>query len=167
VPFLTKAHKAARWRWARANKEMLSKDWAQVIWSDECYCYQGDTHEWIYVTQWADEEYEEGCVIPTFKQLSLRVMVWGCIIRGQKGLLVVLEYPGGRGGGMNSTRYREQVLEGVLKEFYAQMKEARGNVKFQQDGAPSHTSNVRTLEGLSRLGCLGCVIKAEVVQQLS
>jgi transposase len=28
VPFLTKAHKAARQRWARANKEMLRKDWA-------------------------------------------------------------------------------------------------------------------------------------------
>jgi transposase len=26
VPFLIKAHKAARWRWARANKEMLRKD---------------------------------------------------------------------------------------------------------------------------------------------
>jgi hypothetical protein len=71
-----------------------------------------------------------------------------------------------RGGGMNSTRYQEQVLEGALKEFYAQMKEARGNVKFQQDGAPSHTSNVRTLEGLSRLDCLGCAIEAEVVQRL-
>jgi hypothetical protein len=101
VPFLTKAHKAARRRRARANKEMLSKDWAWVIWSDECYCYQGDTHEWIYVTRRADEEYEEGCVSPTFKQSSLHVMVWGCIIRGQKGPLVVLEYPGGRGGGMN------------------------------------------------------------------
>jgi transposase len=140
VPFLTKAHKAARRRWARANKEMLSKDWARVIWSDECYCYQGDTHERIYVTRRADGEYEEGCVIPTFKQLSLHVMVWGCIIQGQKGPLVVLEYPGGRGGGMNSTHYREQVLKGALKEFYAQMKEARGNVRFQQDGAPSHTS---------------------------
>jgi hypothetical protein len=37
---------------------------------------------------------------------------------GVKGPLVVLEYPGGKGGGMDSNRYREQVLEGVLLEFY-------------------------------------------------
>jgi hypothetical protein len=54
--------------------------------------------------------------------------------------LVVLEYLGRREEGMNSTHYWEQVLKGALKEFYAQMKEARGNVKFQQDGVPSHTS---------------------------
>ena len=41
----------------------------------------------------------------TFKQSSIRVMVWGCIMNGQKGPLVVLEYPGGKGGGMNSSRY--------------------------------------------------------------
>jgi hypothetical protein len=30
---------------------------------------------------------------------------------------VVLEYPGGKGGGMDSNRYSEQVLEGVLLEL--------------------------------------------------
>jgi transposase len=60
---------------------------------------------------------------------------------GQKGPLVVLEYLGGKGGGMNSKRYQTQVLEGVLKEFYMQMKEKRGQIYFQQDNASSDTSN--------------------------
>jgi len=68
-------------------------------------------------------------------------MVWGSIMWGQKGPLIVLEYPGGKGGGMNSKRYQDQVLEGVLKEFYMQMKQKRGHIYFQQDNASSHTSN--------------------------
>ena len=63
------------------------------------------------MTQCPDEEFDKDCLVPTFKQSSVRVMVWGCIMKGQKGLLVVLEYPGGKGGGMNTARYREQVLE--------------------------------------------------------
>jgi hypothetical protein len=42
-------------------------------------------------------------------------------MEGRKGPLVVLEYPGGKGGGMNSTRYCEQVLEGVVKGFFEEM----------------------------------------------
>ena len=61
-------------------------------------------------------------------------------MNGQKGPLVVLEYPGGKGGGMNSSRYREQVLDGVLRGFYDEMKKTKGSVTFQQDSAPSHTS---------------------------
>jgi hypothetical protein len=71
-------------------------------------------------------------------------MVWGCIMDGQRGPLVVLEYPGGRGRGMNSKRYQEQVLEGVLKDFYNEMKAMKGRVIFQQDGTLSHTSILTT-----------------------
>ena len=61
-------------------------------------------------------------------------------MEGRKGPLVVLEYPGGKGGGMNSRRYCEQVLEGALGDFYAKMKQAHSHIQFQQDNAPCHTS---------------------------
>jgi transposase len=61
---------------------------------------------------------------------------------GHKGPLIVLEYLGGKGGGMNSSCYREQVLEGALPAFYQEIKEKRGRIMFQQDGAPSHTSKL-------------------------
>ncbi|KAF5353056.1 hypothetical protein D9758_008811 [Tetrapyrgos nigripes] len=67
-------------------------------------------------------------------------MVWGCIMKGKKGLLVVLEYPGGKGGGMNAKRYIEQVLEGKLEQFYEDMRSDRDGVVFQQDGTLSHTA---------------------------
>lgn len=140
VPYLTKAHKMNRVHWARLYCRYGQHQWGKVIWSDEAYIYLGDNHGRIYVTRSSDEEYLEECLVPTFKQSSIRVMVWGCIMNGQKGPLVVLEYPGGKGGGMNSSRYREQVLDGVLRDFYDDMKKKKGHVIFQQDGAPSHTS---------------------------
>ena len=107
VPYLTHMHRCARLNWARINKPFTRQNYLRVIFSDECYVYLGDNHGCVYVTQSTDEEFDEGCLVPTFKQLAVHVMVWGCIIEGRKGPLVVLEYPGGRGGGMNSKRYQE------------------------------------------------------------
>ncbi len=55
----------------------------------------------FFVTRHADEEFIDECLIPTFKQSPVRVMVWACIMEGKKGPLVVLDCPGGKGGGMN------------------------------------------------------------------
>ncbi|KAF9470357.1 hypothetical protein BDN70DRAFT_761971, partial [Pholiota conissans] len=85
-----------------------------------------------------DEEFLEECMVPTFKPSPICVMIWAAIMRDQKGPLVVLEYPGGKGGGMNSKRYQEQVLEHVLKGFHTEMTKECGKVYFQQDNAPSH-----------------------------
>jgi transposase len=41
---------------------------------------------------------------------------------------------------MTAARYQEQVLDGALKGFYEEVKEGRGCVDSQQDGAPSHTA---------------------------
>jgi hypothetical protein len=49
-------------------------------------------------------------------------------MKGRKGPLVVLEYPGGKGGGMNTRRFCEQVLEGVFLDFYADMSQEHGSV---------------------------------------
>jgi len=140
VVFLTKAQKMKRKQWAISHRGWKPEDWERVIWSDESYIYIGDNKGTVWVTQSADEEYAENCVIPTFKQSSLRIMVWGCIMKGSKGPLVVLEYPGGKGGGMNAERYQEQVLDGIFFDYWMQMSEERGQILFQQDGAPSHTA---------------------------
>ncbi|PPQ91316.1 hypothetical protein CVT25_006553 [Psilocybe cyanescens] len=59
---------------------------------------------------------------------------------GRKGPLLVLEYPGGKGGGMNTKKYCEQVLDGVLEEFYTEVTKERDQVHFQQDNASCHVS---------------------------
>lgn len=79
----------------------------------------------MYVTHQPDEEYLEECLEPVFTQPSLYVMIWSCII-------------GGKGGRFNVVRYKAQVLEKVLKGFYAEMSKQRGEVLFMQDGVPCH-----------------------------
>jgi transposase len=140
VPYLTKVHKQARLAWAKRNKGMGSEDWRKIIFSDECYIHLGNKQGRIYVTRRADEVLLDECLVLTFKQSLVHVMVWGCIIEGHKGPLVVLEYPGGKGGGMNTIRYQDQVLNPFLKAFYMQMNNERQTVYFQQDGAASHRS---------------------------
>ena len=138
VVLLTKAHRRACKAWATRFQSMTGEDWHCVIWSDESYIYISDKKGTVWVTRAANEVYNEDCVVLTFKQSSIRVMVWGCIMERQKGPLVVLEYPGGRGGGMTAKRYQDQVLDGPLHDFYQEMSEERGMVVFQEDGAPSH-----------------------------
>ena len=75
-----------------------------------------------------------------FLQSSVQVMVWECIMKGRKGLLLVFAYPIGWGGEMNLIYYKEQVLDGVLKMFYCQISEKEPGVEFQQDEAASHCS---------------------------
>lgn len=140
VPFLTKEHKRKRLEWAKACKGFTEADWDDIAWSDEAYICLGENNGRIFVTCRADEELLEECLVPTFKQSSVRVMVWAVIMRGVKGPMVVLEYPGGKGGGMTSARYQEQVLDAQLVDFHADMAKERTDFHFQQDGAPSHRS---------------------------
>ncbi|KAF8495265.1 hypothetical protein F5888DRAFT_1616047, partial [Russula emetica] len=105
VPYLTKVHKQAWLAWARQNKGMESKDWRRIIFSDKCCVFLGDKQGRVYVTWHMDEVLLNKCLLLIFKQSSVRVIVWGCIIEGCKGPKVVLEYPGGKGGGKNLTHY--------------------------------------------------------------
>jgi hypothetical protein len=130
VVYLTEKHKQERIEWAKRYRKWTEEEWSKVIWSDEVYVYIGDDKGMVWVTWAVDEEFHENCVVPTFKQSPLRVMLWGCIMKGRKGPLVVLEYPGGRGGGMTAKQYQDQVLEPILKPFYEQMTTERGQVLF-------------------------------------
>jgi hypothetical protein len=138
VPYLTLKQQWNRRKWARMYRPYKMSFWKRKIWSDECYVYLGDNKGRVYVTQRPDEAYHEDCLVPTFQQSPLRVMVWSCIGFSWKGPLVLLEYPGGKGGGMTAERYQKQVLEEHVKSIYADLERELGSVHFQQDGASSH-----------------------------
>ena len=108
--YLKKEHKQLRYMWAKKCRHWRLNLWKHVIWSDECYIFIGDTKGTVYVTRRPDEVLDDECTIKTFTQSPIRVMIWGCFAYDYKGPLVVLDYPGGPGGGMNSERYIEQVL---------------------------------------------------------
>jgi hypothetical protein len=89
----------------------------------------------IYVTCYSDKVLNNDCVVSTFKQSVLQVMVWNCIIKKCLGLLVILEYPDEKKSGMNSKQYQEQVFKAHLEEFYKQMSNQKSLVIFWQDNA--------------------------------
>lgn len=137
---LNARHRSVRLAWARKYFHWKLHQWARIIFSDECYVYIGDTNGKVYITRRVGEELDPRCTVPVFKQSSLRVMVWGCIMKGSKGPLVVLEYPGGKGGGMTAKRYQQQVLDGVLRNYWRKIGGKNKGLMFEQDGAPSHTA---------------------------
>lgn len=123
--------------WAEEQKGF---NMSKIIWSDECYIYLDDRSGHVYVTHCADEEFNEDCLIPTFKQSAVWVMVWACIMKGKKGPLTLIEYPGGRNGGVNAALYQDQVLGPKLLSFWQEMNSEQRDVLFQHDGAPAHTA---------------------------
>lgn len=151
--FVSREHRLKRLRWARQYKHWTRFHWQHVIWSDECYVYIGDNKGSLYVTRTADEAYDEDCVIPTFNQSSVRVMVWACIADGIRGPLICLDYPGGKGGGMTADRYTDQVLDGPLLDFYSKLKGKRSFMFFQQDNARCHTAK-KTINWFRKAGVL-------------
>lgn len=140
VPYLTLNHKRLRLFWGKSYRLWKTVNWERIIFSDESYIHVGNKCGRIFTTRQKDERLLEECLVPSFKQSKIRIMVWGCISRDRKGPLVVLDYPGGKGGGMSSKCYQEQVLGGPFWDFYTQMKDERKYMQFQQDGAPSHHS---------------------------
>lgn len=134
VPRLTKKHMKARLAWAKERLGWGEEEWAKVIWSDEVYVCLGERKGRVWVTRAPGEEYDNDCVVSTWTQSPIRIMVWACIMRGEKGPMVVLDYPGGKGGGMTAARYQEQVLEACLLPTV----ERRPHMLFQQDNAAPH-----------------------------
>ncbi|KAL5519933.1 hypothetical protein ACEPAG_1593 [Sanghuangporus baumii] len=67
-------------------------------------------------------------------------MVWACIAYNVKGPLLILDYPGGRGGGMTAARYRDQVLLPALIPFFNLLRLQNPAIQFQQDNARCHTA---------------------------
>ncbi|EIW76765.1 hypothetical protein CONPUDRAFT_63424, partial [Coniophora puteana RWD-64-598 SS2] len=128
--------------WAKTFKNWKLQHWAKVGWSDECYMVISNLKGTVYVTRGPGEEYSKECLRPVFKKSRKDIMVWGCIMLGVNGPLVMMEYPGGKGGGVTGERYREQILDGALRDFWARMTQERRPLMFQQDGAPAHSQKL-------------------------
>jgi hypothetical protein len=140
VPYRSELTKEKRraWALARDKKSLPPREWGNIGWSDEAYICLDDKKGRVWVTRRPGEELLDECCVPVVPQNPIRAMVWGIIAKGFKGPLVVLQYPGGKGGGMTAQRYIQQVLDGPFLHFYQEMKKRRPNFKFQQDGAASH-----------------------------
>ena len=126
---------------ARTFRKLEMPFFRNVVWSDECYIYVGDDNGRTYVTRKRGDFGREEYMVPRFQKSEVKLMIWSCIALGVKGPLIILRFPGGKGGGVNGRRFRRQVLSKMLP-FIRQLQIERPGLMFQQDNAPSHKADL-------------------------
>jgi transposase len=140
VPYIRPETKTKRLWYSRQLAHLKPEEYDFIIFTDETYIFIGESPGKVYITRSPDENDLPETFVHRFKKSSLKIMVWAGIMLGSKGPIVVLDFPGGRGGGMNSKRYCDQVLSGPFLEYYTAMRLERGEVYMMQDNARCHTS---------------------------
>jgi hypothetical protein len=140
VPYLRPEHRVKRLEYAKELEYLGLECHHYFIFSDETFIVIGENPNKVYITRSPDEALLPDTSQQTLKKSPLKVMVWACIMLGCKGPLVVLDLPGGLGGGLNLKQYREQVLDCVLSKFHTCMSLEQGAAVFVQDNACCHTS---------------------------
>jgi len=132
-PLLTKHHMHERLDWAIAHKDWTVEDWKRVVWSDETKinCLGSDGRKWVWKK--AGEGLSAHTVQGTLKFGGGSLMVWGCMMWKGIGYACKID---GRMDGELYTRILDDELQASIKH----LKEKPGNIIFQQDNDPKHTS---------------------------
>lgn len=138
VPYLSEGSRMKRLQFAYQNRSKTAQYWGRIFFTDETYIFVSGKHTSAYVTRHRGDGYRRGKTRPTFTQPRTGVMVWACVALGKKGPNIVLDFPGGKGGGMNGLRYQEQVLERVFLPYIDSLGPEGHQFMFQQDNAPGH-----------------------------
>jgi hypothetical protein len=137
TPWLSKAQKAARVKFAKEHISWDLEEWRRVLFTDEMSMQTGANQGRIYVWRYPEEEYLEDCcgatVIPGFE----KVKVWGGMRYGELSELVVMPEKEG-GGKLNAEEYCEVIMDGELLDFWMRSMEDVGYVLVMEDGAPYH-----------------------------
>ena len=139
-PYLTKAHRSARLKWAREHIKWTDEDWDCVSFSDECTLELGfdSTPPWVHRPK--GKAYESQYLKPSFKSGRSTVGVWGAISTDLKGKLVILP----ANARMNSELYTNVILNGPGYDLYEELTHTKGIAIWQDDGARYHTSKAVT-----------------------
>lgn len=120
------------------HKPWTMQEWGRVFFTDEMYVIVGGSNLDDYVTWRPGKAYAPRKTKPMFTQPPTGVMIWACVALGKKGPIAVMEYPGGRGGGMNASCYQDQVLEHIFLPYTESLGSDKHDYMFQQDNAPGH-----------------------------
>lgn len=143
-PFISERHRIARVNWCEKYKDKSVYYWEKVIFSDESSVEIGKQSRQIRVWRTVGERFNTECLAPTFKSGRQTVMVWGCFAGGVKGPLIFCDENKEKRERINSNIYIN-ILNKYLLPFQQVVHEiAGGNVVFQQDNAPIHTSKLTT-----------------------
>jgi len=132
--------------------------WEKVIFTDEASLEIGEDPKRTYVSRRPGEEILQENLVPTFRSGRKSLMVWAAIAYGHKWPLLRLPLQSSssngkvqrKAEGLTGAKYVDYVLNGPLKAYSDELKAAVGDgVMVVEDGAPSHSSKVRSGSGKS------------------
>lgn len=138
-PALSLAHRRARLRWAHTYREWTVEDWSRVIWSDETKInrFHSDGLQMVWVPK--GEGLTPRTIKPTVKFGGGGIMVWGCMTWFGVGKL-------GKVQGLLDAKQFIEILDAnlvpTLDAAICHPSIPSGQLYFQQDNDPKHTSRV-------------------------
>jgi hypothetical protein len=134
-PLLKATHRRERLQWAERYQEYTVADWKRVVWSDETKINRlgSDGRKWVWkeVGEGLTDRQVEG----TLKFGGGSVMMWGCMLWEGVGYSCRIE------GKMDAELYCS-ILGDELEKSLQYYGKTVGNVLFQQDNDPKHTSKL-------------------------
>lgn len=133
--FLSPRHKQERLDFAYSHQYWTVDDWKRVIWSDESKInrFGSDGRKWVWKKP--GECINDRVVDKTVKHGGGSIMVWGCFGWDGTGYVVKID-------GKMDSRLFCQILEEDLQGSLEQLGKTPGEIIFQQDNDPKHTSKL-------------------------
>lgn len=132
-PLLSVRHHQAHLEFAHCYKDWMIADWRKVIWSDESKINRLSSDRRLWCWKQCGKSLSSQAIQPTLKHGGGSLMVWGCITSQGVGFLTKIE------GRMNAELYCE-ILRDELMETLQFYNLTPGDIVFQQDNDPKHTS---------------------------
>lgn len=134
-PRLLPRHRKARLDWAVAHKDWTLEDWKRVVWSDETKINRlgSDGRHWIWKK--SGQGLQDRHVDGTVKFGGGSLMMWGCMLWDGPGYATKID------GRMDAELYC-RILDEELIDSLTYYGRRVGDVIFQQDNDPKHTSRM-------------------------
>lgn len=127
---LTQRHKTARLQWARLNRHRNIRTWRRIYWTDESRYGVHHVDGRIRVWRRSHEKYLPECMIAKVQGRGGTLMVWGGFSHDHKLPLQIVR------GNMNSFRYRDEILDTVVRPHF--QAHAHERPILMDDNAPAH-----------------------------
>ena len=132
-PLLSRRHREARYKWAKAHEFWTIDDWKQVIFSDETKINIWGSDGCKFYWSRPGDVLQAHHLDLTVKHGRGSLMMWGCITYAGIGYGCHIEET------MNADVYCH-ILETSLKDTFEYWGLSKDGVIFQQDNDPKHTS---------------------------
>jgi len=93
-PFLKPGHRTARLQWAQERKDWATDEWKRFCFTDESTFEVGKPNRSQRVHRYPGEQYNDNCLVPSFKSGRTSTSFWGAIDWYGTGQLICIRGEG-------------------------------------------------------------------------